>query len=208
MIDGTCALFIGKRFSVEECDSMSQYMKTHGKIEEAQTYSNDVKEPQVDHKSRKGTVYALDGGQIRKELPNELFPNRIYGCINEWRRVFGHSPQIVPGALEYQLAVYDDPGDKFTLHRDHSPGLSQWTEYREKGTMVRKVSMSIMLSDQDEYEGAGFRFETLDGAKTTRVDLAKGDVVIFPSWHLHQVDPLISGKREALVVWAHGDFWL
>ena len=79
----------------------------------------------------------------------------------------------------------------------------------------RKISFSIILSDPEEYEGGDFVFynttchpDHTDTHKTIRYDnILKGEVVLFPSFAWHKVEPLISGTRKSLVGWVEGPGW-
>ena len=69
----------------------------------------------------------------------------------------------------------------------------------------RKLSMSILLDDPAEYEGGGFFIKR--GMTPILVPLKKGDVVVFPSFLLHKVEPVTQGVRRSLVSWASGPTW-
>jgi PKHD-type hydroxylase len=88
--------------------------------------------------------------------------------------------------------------------------------------MVRKLSITIQLSDPDDYEGGRFEwlepgssFDNLRSIDTT-IDLnnilqsapfsakTKGSIIVFPSDVHHQVTPVTRGTRESLVGWLLG----
>ena len=73
---------------------------------------------------------------------------------------------------------------------------------------VRKLSLTLQLTDKTEYEGGDFQFKWLlaDKVETITVDDAKdiGTIIIFPSFTHHQVMPITKGKRESLVNWSVG----
>lgn len=68
---------------------------------------------------------------------------------------------------------------------------------------TRKLSCSLLLND----DFAGGTFEVMVGRTPQIVPLTAGEVVIFPSWLLHQVTPVTEGVRRSLVVWAQGPPW-
>lgn len=210
MIDGTAALLLPKHFTHEECDNILNVMTTYGQKSEATIYNNAPgSKRKTSHDHRKGTVYSFmtghNGASGNPHL-DKLYTNKLNIALSNWRAESKFSPHILPNNFEFQLAVYNEPGDHFRLHRDQQPALDSWMGSFQMKT-VRKLSMSVVLTDASEYEGGGFRLENTEGS-TSRIATNKGDVVVFPSWLNHQVDPIISGHREALVVWAHGDFWL
>eukprot|EP00746_Dinoflagellata_sp_MGD_P065121 gnl/MRDRNA2_/MRDRNA2_27137_c0_seq1.p1 gnl/MRDRNA2_/MRDRNA2_27137_c0~~gnl/MRDRNA2_/MRDRNA2_27137_c0_seq1.p1 ORF type:complete len:586 (+),score=103.67 gnl/MRDRNA2_/MRDRNA2_27137_c0_seq1:110-1867(+) len=62
----------------------------------------------------------------------------------------------------------------------------------------RVLSVSLQLSDPDDYEGGGLAV----GARL--VPRGVGDVVVFPSYMAHRVFPVSSGARLAIVTWVMG----
>lgn len=62
---------------------------------------------------------------------------------------------------------------------------------------TRKLSMTALLSD--DFEGGEFQFYDLDPIK-----MNKGDVIFFPSFELHRVNPVTKGVRHSLVTWFMG----
>lgn len=67
----------------------------------------------------------------------------------------------------------------------------------------RKISISVQLSDPDDYEGGDL--EIWSGAKQpVKAPREKGAVVMFPSYLLHRVTPVTKGVRKSLVLWVGG----
>jgi len=73
---------------------------------------------------------------------------------------------------------------------------------------VRKLSMTINLSDPNDYEGGDLKIDTksLDEESVHNVTQIKpqGSLVVFPSYLYHQVTPVTKGTRYSLVVWCLG----
>ena len=102
-----------------------------------------------------------------------------------------------------QYGVYK-PGQHYGWHADQHP-----VPYKDgplKG-LTRKLTISVQLSDGDEYEGGEFEFrepgrddkvESVEGLRT------RGSVVMFPSFVLHRVTPVTAGVRRSLVCWVVG----
>jgi PKHD-type hydroxylase len=70
------------------------------------------------------------------------------------------------------------------------------------GTPVKvrtDLSMTLFLSDPDEYEGGELVIEDTYGSQT--VKLAAGDMVLYPSTSLHRVNPVTKGRRLASFFW-------
>jgi PKHD-type hydroxylase len=67
----------------------------------------------------------------------------------------------------------------------------------------RKLSMSLILSDESEYTGGEFEFDT--GGKNPEIALQKrGRVLAFPSYVIHAVKPVKKGCRRSIVIWCLG----
>lgn len=92
----------------------------------------------------------------------------------------------------------------------------------ENSGMIRKLSMSLQLTDPDEYEGGNFQWiedvrakDTLTREDYTRdmrdfyrqipnSSKQKGSLILFPSFVHHQVTPVTKGTRTSLVGWFIG----
>ncbi len=70
------------------------------------------------------------------------------------------------------------------------------------GTPVKvrtDLSMTLFLSDPEEYEGGELTIEDTFGAQ--KVKLPAGDLVLYPSTALHRVTPVTRGRRMASFFW-------
>ena len=70
---------------------------------------------------------------------------------------------------------------------------------------VRKVSLTIQMSEDDEYTGG--ELQLLKGANPENLPRGKGCVVIFPSYLLHRVTPVETGTRKSMVLWVGGEHY-
>ncbi len=89
-----------------------------------------------------------------------------------------------------QIAEYRPPGGHYVWHNDFGPGIFS----------TRKLSMSVQLSDADEYEGGELEF--MDSSEPAPKDI--GSLIVFPSYMQHRVKPVTSGVRRSLVAWVSG----
>ena len=88
-------------------------------------------------------------------------------------------------------------------HYDQSEnGMYGWHQDYNGGTISRKLSLVLQLSDPSEYEGGNLQLLTTGQPMT--VEKRRGLVVVFPSFILHQVTPVTTGSRQSLVVWTSG----
>lgn len=94
---------------------------------------------------------------------------------------------------DIQYTEYHDDGGHYTWHMDIGPlDLNQ-----------RKVSITIQLSDADEYEGG--ELQLLHPHDPIIAQKKKGTAVLFPSFLIHRVTPVTKGIRRSLVLWVGGD---
>ena len=70
----------------------------------------------------------------------------------------------------------------------------------------RKLSFSLQLSNEDEYEGGELQFLT-DNGDTYYAPKKKGTLIIFDSRARHRVTKIRSGVRKSLVGWVNGPRW-
>jgi len=92
---------------------------------------------------------------------------------------------------------------------------AQFTEYPEgafyewhtdsdthfvKQPPVRKISMTCLLSDENDFEGGDL--EIIDEA--SRPKMKQGHAIFFASFLRHRVTPVTKGNRKSLVMWFGG----
>jgi PKHD-type hydroxylase len=90
-----------------------------------------------------------------------------------------------------QLTEYTAPGGHYAYHVD-----------REYNSMIRKLSVSVQLSNPKKYSGGKL---IINGSELPADAYEQGSVVMFPSVINHTVLPVSEGKRYALVAWITGD---
>ena len=102
-------------------------------------------------------------------------------------------------------------GHFYGWHTDQSPNPFKHSNKNMDGKH-RKISLTLQLTDEADYEGGDFQFAWFDFEKKNlleirTIDDAKkmGTIIIFPSFIYHQVLPVTKGKRESLVNWSIGN---
>ena len=65
---------------------------------------------------------------------------------------------------------------------------------------VRKISMTLLLSDPSEFEGGHLEL----GGPNKYAELKQGHAICFASFINHRVQPVTKGVRQSLVVWFGG----
>ena len=150
-------------------------------------------------KKRKSNVVWMNDKWIYKEIhPYIHQANAMAGWNFEWD--WSESCQFT----KYKLnQFYDWHCDSWNKPYDKPDDLNSHGK-------IRKLSVTVSLSDETEYEGRDFEFDfrsAEDGSNQPQVCKEirpKGSVVVFPSFVWHKVNPVTSGTRYSLVVWNLG----
>lgn len=122
------------------------------------------------------------------------------------------------GWIYEKLSLYINQANQEVWNFDlfGMPEDIQYTEYYEDGGHYdfhldlgneyplnqRKISVTVQLSESDEYSGGDF--DILIGSNPDTLPRGKGVVLIFPSFFLHRVTPVTKGIRKSLVLWVGG----
>ena len=141
------------------------------------------------------------------------------------------SPKFCDDVIKHALSKPEEMANRmagWNFQWDYSETV-QFTKYKlnqyydwhmdtfkpTKDNRQRKISMTCQLSDASDYEGGELQFDKRDYNPNLRdesknvinVDeiLAKGSVVVFPSFLWHRVKPVTKGTRYSLVMWNLGD---
>lgn len=96
---------------------------------------------------------------------------------------------------DIQLTKYEAPSGHYGWHQDIGSGELS----------LRKISLVMQLSSPDEYEGGELQLNV--GGRIVSCPRGLGDVIIFPSYMLHQVTPVTKGTRKSIVLWAGGEHY-
>jgi len=102
------------------------------------------------------------------------------------------------GRIQLNLLRYDS-GGHYKAHTDVA---------QEGENAKRKISFTMLLNDS--YEGGKlnfFSYGDVDSASSWIATSSSkiGDMILFPSYSIHKVEPVTSGIRWALVGWCLGD---
>ena len=89
---------------------------------------------------------------------------------------------------------YQDGGH----YGNHVDNAVQWSKLDQ--TAIRTdVSITIFLSEPDEYEGGELIVEDCYGSHEVKLDA--GDAIVYPATSLHRVEPVTKGVRIASFTW-------
>ena len=111
------------------------------------------------------------------------------------------------GKPEADMSMEDLPlnNNRSGLDPKFSDNMLMWGK-------VRKISMTVNLSDPKKYEGGNLKLDLGPHVKNQRYKICedirpKGSVIFFPSFTYHCVTPVTSGTRYSLVLWCLGKPW-
>lgn len=143
----------------------------------------------VDKKIRETNISFFDSSHWIEGLcvHYAMLANRNSG----WNITIDH-PQPV------QYARYF-PDQHYSPHRDDYIKNTQ-------NNMMRKLSVSIQVTDPENYEGGDFIIEAGHNNEFDKlVQFRKrGSVIVFPSLVKHGVEPVLKGVRHSVVCWIEG----
>ncbi len=96
-----------------------------------------------------------------------------------------------------QYTIYDSREEQFyDWHFDAHPHYND---------LVRKISLSIALNSEDEYEGGDLEIINNGSPdRSLKLRVNKGDIAFFDSMYPHKVHPVTKGTRKSLVAWILG----
>ena len=94
-------------------------------------------------------------------------------------------------------------GDFYKWHTD-----MDICDINEPDQLVRKLSFTVQLTNDDEYTGGDLEFADFDDSTYKfSVPKSRGTVIVFDSRTPHRVLPIKSGVRKSLVGWVVGKRW-
>jgi PKHD-type hydroxylase len=91
----------------------------------------------------------------------------------------------------FQFTKYEGPSGHYGAHID-----------KTLNGLVRKLSITIQLSDSKDYTGGDLVLHISADPETMIKD--QGRLICFPSYVLHEVRPVTKGTRYSLVAWVTG----
>ena len=145
------------------------------------------------HVKRKSDIVWMNDKWIYKEIhPYIHEANAKAGWNFDWD--FSESCQFTKYGVGQYYGWHCDSWDKPYNKPDSS---------NEHGK-IRKLSVTVSLSDPSEYEGGEFQIMHMGDNKMTTMKPPMGTAIIFSSTTRHRVRPIKSGKRISLVGWYGG----
>lgn len=153
--------------------------------------------------------------------------DRIAPYINEandkagWKYEIRHfeSFQFTKYGLNQFYGWHNDAQtDHFAKYKRYVPGItpldngkipSGYVRDTNYVNNIRKLSVTINISKQDDYDGGVLNFDYGPHSLGERYHMCeeikpRGSIIVFPSYVYHQVTPVTRGTRYSLVLWALG----
>ena len=99
-----------------------------------------------------------------------------------------------------QYTIYN-VGDTYDWHIDY-------VMRNQSSEKNRKISFTVLLND--DFKGGEFELEwghPNSEDRHIKLDMKKGDMLLFPSYTWHRVNPVTEGVRKSLVGWVNGPNW-
>jgi PKHD-type hydroxylase len=168
-------LSFSKVFAPAECESIEAIGAAQWR------YENSLSRPEEGYRSAL-TAWVAPGPAT------QLLTERISHVIDRVNTMYRFE---LSGFREDFLFCRYQEGDGFDWH----------TDICDKAVSTRKLSISVQLSDPQDYDGG--RIEFLPGGEIPFSD-DRGSVIVFPSFLCHRVSPVTRGARSAVIAWAHG----
>ncbi|NDG32424.1 hypothetical protein EB118_20410 [bacterium] len=103
----------------------------------------------------------------------------------------------------FQYDLQDIETIQFSEYSDQCKGFyDKHIDMMTKSFRLRKLSLTVQLSDPETYEGGDLVIH--QSAHPMYTTKAQGLGIFFPSWSLHEVTPVTKGIRYSLVSWIVG----
>ena len=154
----------------------------------------------------KGTIRKSEIGWFPRTEENDWLLQPLKGLVDQANDELWHWDVDMVQSVQY--TTYGE-GEYYGWHTDQHP--DPYDDRRWPGK-VRKLSVTVQLSDGDAYEGGDFELEVLQPTPEKadkRVKVIdklrpRGTVLVFPSHLFHRVTPVTTGVRQSLVAWYLG----
>ena len=201
-----------KAFSDEECDKIIEsglrQIEMTQEESKAKVQTDDSKDGKVDIPIRDCQITWLDDTWLYQRVENMIInANEEAGW--GWTIHSMEKLQFVRYNLNEHYSWHvDGSSDIFDVYADPN-NLNYFGK-------IRKISVSVNLSDPNDYDGGELLF--VDNTVKDGVSLddmiyspkefkGKGSSVVFPSFAHHKVTPVTRGTRYSLVAWILGPPW-
>lgn len=155
-------------------------------FQEATTFANDG-----DKSVRSSSVKWIPQNEQWEWLYKRLMDLAVQANEQLWNFDLISAPELIQ-YTEY----YASEEGHYDWHQDIGPNEGS----------LRKVSITVQLSEADEYEGGDLQL-WLGGDSVMNSARGAGVVVVFPSYLMHRVSKVTKGTRRSFVLWVGGEHY-
>lgn len=175
-------------FTDKEIEDLETFVHSNYEFSKGKTGATEDGTATDSYRTNNRDIAYMSPSPDTKWLYDRLFPL----ALDANHKSFHFDIDIVTDPIHY--VIYPEDGGHLDWHMD--VGVY--------GTNKRKLAMTVQLSDPNEYTGG--EFEIWMGGKDGFIELPrqKGEVIIFPTFCMHRVKPITSGRRKCLVFWTGG----
>ena len=131
-----------------------------------------------------------------------IFPNALTSWV--FQKLAGAVIQTNEQFFNFDLSGFEQ-GLQLTRYDADGEQHYDWHIDRGQQTGGRKLSLTVQLSDPNDYEGGNLELKY--GTDNVVASRERGLITFFPSYVLHRVTPVTKGKRITLTYWALGPLW-
>jgi len=179
--------FINDVFSSPECDRIIEQANQEDLVQRNRGGIEGTLDNETVKKIRRTNVAWI----IANKDENKWIFERLTGAINQINKQF------------YNFDLDKIENLQFSEYREDEKGFyGKHIDMLMNSFNVRKLSVSVQLTDETAYEGGDLMMHT--GSTPYKTTRKKGSVIAFPSYTLHEVTPVTKGTRHSLVAWAVG----
>lgn len=169
-----------KRFSDVECDEIIAMGLQKG------LNPAEIEGCEINTKVRNN-----DKAIIEPSPESEWLYRKLTDCITEVNNNFYEYD--LTGVEDLNFLSYNKVGHGYKIHYD----------INQESVHYRKLSFSLQLTDDLDYTGSDLLLHTnTPGGLVSKRE--RGTLNFFPSFNMHEVTPLLTGKRFSLVGWVFG----
>tara|TARA_R110000803_G_scaffold129867_11_gene197237 strand:- start:14673 stop:15311 length:639 start_codon:yes stop_codon:yes gene_type:complete len=175
-----------------------------------ESFSTDEVKSIVDYCSKLPTEDAEIGSNMEVVSVND----KLRSSIVRWVPMNEDTKFIYDRLLDMVIEANEELWDfdinslfesvQYTEYYGSDNGHYDWHLDIGSGYDYRKISITVQLSDENDYSGGNLIIKIGPDGTETIIDREMGLSTIFPSYLLHRVNNIETGVRRSLVLWVSG----
>lgn len=150
--------------------------------------------------TKDATTFNVSGDDVRKSQVSWIKDIKVLNLLYDFVDIANRNV--------FNIHLFKKADVQYTEYLASNGGHYNWhhdIDWNRNDGYDRKLSVTVQLSNIDEYEGGDFEFgECVSPNKDSK---QKGTVLVFPSYLKHKVTPVTKGIRKSLVAWFEGPKW-